>query len=137
MSGADGGDGRRRIAGRSPYEDLIGYSRMVADADGWIFVSGSTGTDPATDILPEGVEAQCANTLATIAAALAAAGATFADVRRVRYILADRADFEPCWPQLRAAFGDALPAATMLVASLIDPRMKIEIEVTARIDRRQ
>ncbi len=118
--------GRRRIAGRSPYEALIGYSRAVADADGWIYVSGSTGSDATTGILPDGVEAQCANALATIADALAAAGATFADVRRVRYILPDRADFAPCWPQLRASFGAAMPAATMIVAGLIDPRMKIE-----------
>ena len=51
---------------------------------------------------------------------------------RVRYLLPDRADFEPCWPVLRRAFGEVRPAATMLMCGLADPRMKIEIEVYAR-----
>lgn len=122
---------RRRIASGSAYEELIGYSRAVVDGD-WVFVSGCTGVDPATMTLGEGVEAQCAAALATIAAALAEAGARFDDVVRVRYILADAAEFEACWPQLRAAFGVSRPAATMIVAGLIDPKMRIEIEVTAR-----
>jgi hypoxanthine-DNA glycosylase len=92
---------RRRIASGSAYEDLIGYSRAVCDPDGWVFVSGCTGTDPVTMTLPDGVEDQCAAALATIGAALAAAGATFADVVRVRYILPVASDFERCWPQLR------------------------------------
>jgi enamine deaminase RidA (YjgF/YER057c/UK114 family) len=122
---------RRRIASGSAYEELIGYSRAVVDGD-WVFVSGCTGVDPATMTLADGVEAQCAAALATIAAALAEAGARFDDVVRVRYILADAAEFEACWPQLRAAFGVSRPAATMIVAGLIDPKMRIEIEVTAR-----
>ena len=123
---------RRYLVTGSTFEAAIGYSRAVVDADGWVFVSGCTGTDPATMTLPEGVEDQCAAALATIGRALADAGATFADVRRVRYIVPNRADFEPCWPQLRAAFGDARPAATLIVAGLLDPAMRIEIEVTAR-----
>lgn len=83
--------------------------------------------------MPPDVETQCANTLAKIGRALADAGAGFTDVVRVTYILPDPADFKPCWPQLRAAFGAAPPAATMLSAGLIDPAMRIEIEVTARI----
>ncbi len=83
--------------------------------------------------MPADVEAQCANTLAKIGRALGEAGADFADVVRVTYILPDPADFAPCWPQLRAAFGAAPPAATMLCAGLIDPAMRIEIEVTARV----
>ena len=128
---------RRLIASGSAYEDLIGYSRAVVvpggDGDGWIFVSGCTGTDPVTMALPASVEGQCAAALATIARALNDGGATFADVVRVRYILPDAAEFAACWPQLRAAFGTARPAATMIVAGLIDPAMKIEIEVTARV----
>jgi enamine deaminase RidA (YjgF/YER057c/UK114 family) len=126
---------RRRIASGSAYEELIGYSRAVVDADGWVFVSGCTGVDPTTMTLADGVEAQCAAALATINAALVAAGARFDDVVRVRYILPDAAEFEACWPQLRAAFGTSRPAATMIVAGLIDPKMRIEIEVTARIAR--
>jgi enamine deaminase RidA (YjgF/YER057c/UK114 family) len=75
---------------------------------------------------------QTRQSLANIADALAAAGAALADVVRVRYILPDATDFEACWPALRAAFGDVRPAATMIRAGLFDPRMKIEIEVTAR-----
>ena len=63
---------------------------------------------------------------------VADAGSSLDDVVRVRYILPDGADFEACWPVLRAAFGTALPAATMIIAQLMDPAMKIEIEVTAR-----
>ena len=124
---------RRRIATALAYEDLIGYSRAVIDSDGWVFVSGCTGIDPVTMVLADGVEAQCAAALATIGAALTEAGAGFDDVVRVRYILPDPASFEVCWPQLRAAFGVARPAATMIVAGLLDPRMLIEIEVTARL----
>ncbi len=98
-----------------------------------MFVSGCTGVDPATMTLADGVEAQCAAALATIAAALGEAGTGFDDVVRVRYILPDVAEFEACWPQLRAAFGVARPAAMMIVAGLIDPKMRIEIEVTARV----
>ena len=88
---------RRLIASGSAYEDLIGYSRAVVvpggDGDGWIFVSGCTGTDPVTMALPASVEGQCAAALATIARALNDGGATFADVVRVRYILPDAAEF--------------------------------------------
>ncbi|GAA4527732.1 Rid family hydrolase [Amycolatopsis samaneae] len=76
---------------------------------------------------------QASQCLRNIGAALAEAGATFADVVRVRYLLPDRADFEPCWPVLRECFGAVRPAATMLECGLADPAMKIEIEVDARV----
>jgi enamine deaminase RidA (YjgF/YER057c/UK114 family) len=114
----------------SPYEDRIGYCRLVLD-DLYAHVSGTTGLDPSgPDDQP--VTGQCALALRRIEAALTGAGLGFADVVRVRYYLPDGRDFEPCWPLLRAAFGATPPAATMVVAGLIDPRMKIEIEVTAR-----
>jgi enamine deaminase RidA (YjgF/YER057c/UK114 family) len=122
---------RHRISSGSPFERDIGYVRAVVDGD-WILVSGTTGFDYADMTIADGVVAQARQALANIEAALSQAGATFAHVVRVRYILPDRADFEPCWPLLRAAFGPAPPAATMLVAGLSDPRMRIEIEVTAR-----
>ena len=100
-----------------------------------VYVSGTTGV-AADGAMPEAVLDQCANALATIGRALTEAGACFADVVRVHYILPDPADFEPCWPLLRAAFGAAPPAATMIAAGLIDPAMKIEIEVTAVIGTR-
>ncbi len=121
---------RRTISSGSDYEKTIGYSRAVV-AGGWIHVAGTTGTDHATMTVPPSVTDQCALALSHIDAALKTAGASFDDVVRVNYILPDRADFEPCWPQLRAAFSKAAPAATMIEAGLLDPAMKIEIEVTA------
>jgi len=114
------------------FEERIGYSRAVISGD-MVFVSGTTGFDYATMTLPDGVVEQCAQAVANVERALEEAGATLADVVRVRYIVPDRRDFEPCWPTLRRAFGEAAPAATMMVAGLLDPRMRIEIEVTARL----
>jgi enamine deaminase RidA (YjgF/YER057c/UK114 family) len=98
----------------------------------WIFVSGTTGFDYATMTIAPDVRSQAAQALKNIGAALAEAGAGFPDVVRVRYLLPDRDDFEPCWPVLRETFASAPPCATMIVAGLSDPRMRIEIEVTAR-----
>ena len=122
---------RRLISSGSQFEEQIGYSRAVVDGD-WIHVAGTTGFDYTTMTIADDVVAQAEQALANIASALAAADASFADVVRVRYLLPDRADFEPCWPVLRRAFGVARPAATMQVCGLSDPRMRIEIEVTAR-----
>jgi enamine deaminase RidA (YjgF/YER057c/UK114 family) len=122
---------RRFIRSGSTFEDAIGYSRAVVDGE-WIHVSGCTGYDYTSMTLADGVVAQAEQALRNAAAALAEAGASLADVVRVHYYLPDRADFEPCWPVLRAAFGAAPPAATMLVCGLLDERMRIEIEVTAR-----
>jgi enamine deaminase RidA (YjgF/YER057c/UK114 family) len=122
---------RRLISSGSSFEAQIGYSRAVVDGD-WIFVSGTTGFDYATMAIADDVAAQCAQTLANLEAALAQAGATLADVVRVHYILPRAEDFPACWPVLRERFGTIRPAATMFTAGLADPRMKIEIEVTAR-----
>lgn len=121
---------RKLISSGSAFEAKIGYSRAVVDGD-FVFVSGTTGFDYATGKLADDVVAQCEQTLRNIEKALAEAGSSFADAVRVTYILPDRKDFEPCWPALQKAFGKIRPAATMLVAELIDPRLKIEIEVTA------
>ncbi len=121
---------RRLIGSGSTFERDIGYSRAVVVGD-WVFVSGTTGFDYATMTIADDVVAQAAQCLRNVEAALAEAGCTFADVVRVRYLLPDAADFEPCWPLLRGAFGGARPAATMMAVGLADPRMKIEIEVTA------
>jgi enamine deaminase RidA (YjgF/YER057c/UK114 family) len=123
---------RRLISSGSKYEEDIGYSRAVVDGD-WVFVSGTTGFDYATMIIADDVVAQCEQVLRNIEFALTQAGASFDDVVRVRYILPRADDFEPCWPALRRVFAKAKPAATMIVAGLSDPRMKIEIEVTARL----
>ena len=122
---------RRLISSGSSFESRIGYSRAVVDGD-WVFVSGTTGFDYTTMTISEDVVEQAEQVLRNIGAALTEAGSGFADVVRVHYILPNPADFEPCWPVLRKYFGDARPAATMIAAGLIEPRIKIEIEVTAR-----
>ena len=123
---------RRLISSGSTFEEDVGYSRAVV-CDGWIFLSGTTGTDYSTMRVPEDVSEQTELALRNIEAALAEAGAGFDYVVRVNYVLPDRADFPACWPALRRAFGTARPAAMMIEAGLIDPEMKIEIEVTARL----
>ena len=125
---------RRLISSGSTFEAEIGYSRAVVDGD-WVFVSGTTGFDYSTMTIADGVVAQCEQAIRNVASALKQAGASMGDVVRVRYILPRRADFEPCWPILRAHLGEARPAATMIEAGLSDPRMLIEIEVTARRSR--
>lgn len=122
---------RRAILSGSTFEERIGYARAVVDGDR-VHVSGTTGYDYATMTIADGVVAQAEKCLENIAAALAEAGCGFEDVVRVRYMLPDRADFEPCWPALRRAFGEVRPAATMMVCGLADPAMRIEIEVDAR-----
>lgn len=124
--------GRRLISTGSPFEAEIGYSRAVVDGE-WVFVSGTTGFDYATMAISDDVAEQADQCLKNIAAALAQAGATLADVVRVTYILPVAADFRACWPVLRKYFGESRPAATMFAAGLTDPRMKVEIEVTARL----
>ena len=123
---------RRLISSGSSFEAAVGYSRAVVDG-GFVFVAGTTGFDYATMTISDDVVAQADQALRNIATALAEAGASMSDVARVRYILPDLADFEPCWPVLRRHFGQVRPAATVLSAGLLDPRMKIEIEVTARL----
>ena len=121
---------RTLISTGSTFEAAFGYSRAVVDGD-WIFVSGTTGFDYTTMHIADDPATQAEQCFQNIIAALAEAGATLADVVRVRYIVPDLADFEPCWPVLGRHFGDVRPAATMFSAGLADPRMKIEIEVTA------
>jgi len=121
---------RQHITQNSTFEAQIGYSRAVADGR-WVFVSGTTGYDYSAMTISEDVVDQCRQTLANIDDALTRAGSCAADVVRVRYLVPDPADFEPCWPLLRDYFAAARPAATMMVVGLATAEMKIEIEVTA------
>lgn len=121
---------RTLISSGSVFEREIGYSRAVAQGD-WVFVSGTTGFDYATMTIAEGIEAQTEQCLKNIEAALRQAGASLADVVRVTYVLPDGDEFPKCWPVLRRCFGEVRPAAMMISARLMDPRMRIEIEVTA------
>jgi len=122
---------RRLISSGSTFERDMGYSRAVVDGE-WVFVSGTTGFNYQTMTIAEGVVEQAEQCFRNIERALSEAGSGLSDVVRVRYILPRVADFEACWPVLRKYFGEVRPAATMIEAGLSDPRMKIEVEVTAR-----
>jgi enamine deaminase RidA (YjgF/YER057c/UK114 family) len=121
---------RRLISSGSTFEQEIGYSRAVVQGD-WVFVSGTTGFDYSTMTLADGVQAQAEQCLKNIESALQQAGSSLKDVVRVTYVLPDADEFPQCWPMLRKHFGDVRPAAMMISAKLLDPRMRIEIEVTA------
>ena len=121
---------RRLISSGSEFETGIGYSRAVVDGD-YIFVAGTTGFNYETMEIPEDIAAQAEQCFKNIEAALNEADAGLRNVVRVRYIVPHRDNFEPCWPVCRKYLGAARPAATMLVAGLLDERMQIEIEVTA------
>lgn len=121
---------RKLITTGSPFERIAGYSRAVVQGD-WCFVSGTTGYDYVAMTMPESVEEQTRNCLATIARALEEAGFSMGDVVRARYHIAEQRFADVVFPILGEVFGDIRPAATMVVSGLIRPEMKIEIEVTA------
>lgn len=113
----------KRISSGGEFEAKAGYCRAVV-AGGWVHVAGTVGQG-------DDVVSQCRSALSIIEKALAEAGAEFSDVVRVTYMLPDRCEFEPCWPILAETFGANPPAATMIECGLIDPKYRIEIEVTA------
>ena len=121
---------RKLISSGSDFEAKIGYSRAVVAGD-WIFVSGTTGFDYATMSISDDLIEQTEQCLKNIEAALRQADSSLDDVVRVTYVLPLASAFEQCWPVLRKYFGAVRPAAMMISAGLVDPRMKIEIEVTA------
>jgi len=122
---------RRLISSGSPFEAAAGYSRAVVDGD-WIFVAGTTGFDYASMTIAEDPAEQARQAFRNIEKALAEAGSTLADVVRVHYYMPDLADWPDVVPVLGEVFGTIRPAATAIFCGLVDPRMKIEIEVTAR-----
>ena len=122
---------RRLISSGSKFEQDMGYSRAVVDGE-WVFVSGTTGFDYESMSISEDLVQQAEQCFENIQAALRQAGAEFTDVVRVHYILPKAERFSECWPVMRKYFGEIRPAATMISAGLVDPRMLIEIEVTAR-----
>jgi enamine deaminase RidA (YjgF/YER057c/UK114 family) len=122
---------RQLISSGSPFEQEIGYSRAVVDGD-WVFVSGTTGFDYATMTISSDAAEQAEQCLRTVAQVLGQAGCALEDVVRVVYVFPDGADAPACFPVFKRHFGAVRPAAMMICAGLLDPRMKIEIEVTAR-----
>jgi enamine deaminase RidA (YjgF/YER057c/UK114 family) len=123
---------RRLISSGSKFEQDVGYSRAVVDGE-WVFVSGTTGFDYDTMTISDNLLDQTEQCLKNIQSALRRADADFADVVRVNYIVPNGERFSDCWPVLRKYFGASRPAMTMISAGLLDPRMQIEIEVTARV----
>jgi enamine deaminase RidA (YjgF/YER057c/UK114 family) len=128
MSGADM---RRLISSGSLFEAEVGYSRAVVDGD-WIFVAGTTGFDYVQMTIVDDPAEQARQAFRNIEMAMAEAGSTLSDIVRVRYYMPDAADWPAMVPVLGEIFGTIRPAATALICGLVDPRMKIEIEVTAR-----
>lgn len=123
---------RKLISSGSGFESRIGYSRAVVDGP-YVFVAGTTGFDYSTMTIPDDVADQADQCFRNIEKALGEAGSNLNDVVRVLYIFPERSDFERCWPVFQKYLGTSKPAATMIVAGLYDERMKVEIEVTARI----
>lgn len=122
---------RQLISSGSEYEAKFGYSRAVVEGE-WVFVSGTTGFDYASSEISDDAAEQTRQTLRTIEAALKEGGVTMRDVVRARYYVPNVDDWPSISDVLGDVFGDIRPAATAVIADLIDPRMKIEIEVTAK-----
>ena len=122
---------RQLISSGSQFEHDIGYSRAVVDGE-WVFVSGTTGFDYGTMQISDNLLEQTEQCLKNIQTALRQAGADLTDIVRVVYVVPNAARFPDCWPVLRKYLGAVRPAAMMISAGLADPRMQIEIEVTAR-----
>ena len=122
--------GERYFSG-SIFEEKAGYARAVIDGD-MIYVSGTTGFDPATQSFPDDVESQFEICFKAIAAALSAQGASLADLLRVRIFVASRDEFERIIPIIKKHCDAARPANTTVLAELVEPQMRVEIEVTAR-----
>jgi reactive intermediate/imine deaminase len=119
------------ISSGSAFEKLAGYSRAVVDGK-WIFVSGTTGFDYSTMTIKDDLLEQTHQCFRNIQAVLKDADSSLDDVVRVHYYLSDQAYFEQAAPIFGQYLGKARPAATALICQLIQPRIKIEIEVTAR-----
>jgi enamine deaminase RidA (YjgF/YER057c/UK114 family) len=122
---------RQLISSGSTFEQEIGYSRAVVEGD-WIFVSGTTGFDYSKMTISDDLLEQAEQCFRNIQSALNEAGASLQDVVRVTYVLPEASDFPKCWPVFRKYLGQVRPAAMMISAGLSDPRMRVEIQVTAR-----
>jgi enamine deaminase RidA (YjgF/YER057c/UK114 family) len=121
---------RRLLSTGSPFETAFGYSRALVQGP-WVFVSGTTGYDYARMAMPDDLAAQTRNCWATIEAVLREAGASLQDIVRCHYYVTDAADAEPMLTICGEVLREIRPAATVVVAGLLKPEMKVEIEVTA------
>lgn len=122
---------RKLISSGSKFEAEIGYSRAVVDGE-WIFMSGTTGYNYANMTISDSIVEQTEQCLQNISAALKQANASISDVVSAVYVLPNASEFEQCFPVLKKYFGTVRPAVMMITAGLADPKMKIEIQVTAK-----
>lgn len=125
---------RRLISTGSPFEIEAGYSRAVVE-NGMVYVAGTTGYDYSTMAMPSALETQVDNCFATIAKALTEAGSSLEHVVRARYVVTTRRDALEVMPMIGSHLSEIRPAATLIIAGLLDESMRIEIDVTATIAR--
>lgn len=123
----------KHILSGSEFESKIGYSRAVVDGN-YVFVSGTTGYNYASMSISDDPVEQAEQCFKNIEQALLEAGSSLDNIVRIRYIYPNKSDFEPCWHVFRKYLANAKPAATVFVAELLDDAMKLEIEVTAKIN---
>ena len=124
---------RRLISSGSEFEEQIGYSRAVVDGD-YVFVSGTTGYNYDNMSISENVIEQADQCFKNIDLVLKEAGSCLENIVRINYIFPNKNDCKPCWPIFKKYLGKVKPAATMIVAGLLDDDMKLEIQVTARLN---
>ncbi|MEN9754819.1 MAG: hypothetical protein RLZ07_1201 [Pseudomonadota bacterium] len=126
---------RRLISTGSPFEKAFGYSRAVVDGD-LVFISGTTGYDYATMIMPDDPAEQTRNIFKTVEKVLADAGSSMSQILRAQYFVTDRAYCEPVLAVCGEILGDVRPAGGIyIVAGLLRAEMKVEIEITARVQK--
>jgi enamine deaminase RidA (YjgF/YER057c/UK114 family) len=121
---------RRLISGHSPYEKVVGFSRAVVVGD-TVYVAGTAPIPADGSPPPESAYEQTRLCLQIIGRALEQAGASYADVVRTRIFVVDRGDYEEIARAHGEVFGEIRPASTAVVASLLDPAWKVEIEAQA------
>jgi enamine deaminase RidA (YjgF/YER057c/UK114 family) len=132
MTKPHAGNSRQRISSGSVFEERIGYSRAVRDGD-WVFVSGTAGFDYKTGTISEDAAQQTEKIFETLQHVLGQAGVTLADLVRVRIWVSEQQYWAPVTEVVGKYLRPARPAATGLVSGMVDPRMKVEIEVTAKV----
>lgn len=126
---------RRLISTGSPFERTFGYSRAVVEGD-YVFVAGTTGYDYATMSLPDDVAEQTRNIFRTLEGVLCEAGSSLANIVRKQVFVTDPRYCEPVLRVCGEVLADVRPASGIyVVAGLLKPEMKVEIEVTARTGR--